>query len=181
MSTQKNNYVYLLTGFLLTLSFPSTTFADSGYWRKAIECSTVAAGTAYIDIDQSNVRRVQIVIKNSAAIQYLYSAPIYSNPAFQVLAKETAVLQGETLNPNFSPRDFQTVEHPGTFGSGYGWYYGNRIFLHNGSLVYQVIQNAYEKCSGFVDSEGMCRGGEVQFYPEKIVKDWIFPNCHTVY
>lgn len=171
---KKTKFTYMLIGLCISLGFAQASFAQS-YWRKAIQCTSAEAGEAgeaYIDIDQANLRSVQLVIKNPAAIQYLRTR---SNTSFHVVDANTAVVQGETNRPNFSPSDFQQFESNGSFGSGYGWYLGHRVYLRNGVLSIDFFENAYNECVGYWD-EGICRG-EILEHPETVVKNWNFPNC----
>ena len=170
---------FIFTSLCLVLGFVQSAHAQS-YWRKAIDCSSHGAGTAYIDIDSSNLRSVQLVIKNPTAIIYLTSISNYTNPELRVLDSSTALIQSHTGSPNFSPRDFHGLQTIGTFGSGFGWYYGNKVSLQNNVLSIDVIHNAYETCDGYTDSDGMCRGNVV-FHPEQVIRNWNFPNCVFLY
>jgi len=152
----------------------------SSYWKKAIECSTPAAGWAYVDIDQSNLRSVQVVIKNPAAIDWLQSTGEYSDYYIRRLSSDTAVLEYKTSLPNFKPDDFRGFDARGSFGDARGAiYYGDHIILSNGNLEIAIVQNAYSQCTDWRSNGDGCMASKA--IPEKIVKNWIFGGCRSVY
>jgi hypothetical protein len=85
-------------------------------------------------------------------------------------------------NPIFSESDFSGAVLPGTPPNP-GTSAGDEVRFERNrdarTVTIRIIFPAYTYCTGTVDSDGMCRGGEYVDVPAKEVSNWIFKNCHA--
>ena len=168
--------------FPFVIATVAPVLAQAATWEQILTCDS---GTVWVDIDSTERRNLQIVIRNPAAIKYL-----------ETLQVSTA--EGSTPTEMiFRVRQISGIFHASQFTSAeainnvdgrgralpvdneYMSKYTNHTYLYRDGqgIKIEFARSNMSICNFFDSSNGTCLGGRTHFAPSRYVGNWYFPSC----
>lgn len=151
-------------------------------WERILTCDS---GKAWVDVDKSERRRVQVVIRNVDAIRYLNALGVASEGRLGANTEMTFLLQQET--GVFSLKDFSlaTAQHAYdnkiavAIGDEYFVKYNENTYAYRdgNGLKLEFVRTGLEICNYYDSRNQTCVDNRTHYVRDRYVGNWFFSDC----
>lgn len=172
----------LASAFLSCGLFLAPVVSEAATWQRILTCDN---GRAWLDVDSTERRRVQVVVRNPEAIRYLNSLGVN-------YASRTDETMELTFNLNhevgvFTPADFILGTASSQFENKLAKKIGDEYFVKYSEQIYafrdgtglkiEFVRTGLDICNYYDARNQSCVDGRTHYVRDRYIGNWYFPDC----
>lgn len=151
-------------------------------WEQILTCDS---GTVWVDIDTTERRNLQVVIRNPTAIKYLETLQVStaedstSTEMIFRVRQASGIFQASHFTSAEALTDVDGRGRAFPVDNEYMTKYTNHTYLYRDGkgVKIEFARSNMSICNFFDSSSGTCVGGRTHFVPSRYVGNWYFSSC----